>query len=164
MAKMTVRIYTPRDGAQYDAQMASELGKVLESLGEDFTAEDVVKVAKKKRSPIHNLFEWDDAKAGHQYRLEQARHHTRHLDVSIVKCGEKSTTRAFHNVTIVTEEDEKKRRYVSMSAIHEDEDLRQQVIDKALTELRGWRSRYTEYQEVFGEIFEAIDELELATA
>jgi hypothetical protein len=34
---------------------------------------EVVAAAKPKASPLHNEFEWNDAKAGEEYRLEQAR-------------------------------------------------------------------------------------------
>ena len=33
----------------------------------------VVQEARNKKSPLHAEFEWDDAKAGHEYRLAQAR-------------------------------------------------------------------------------------------
>lgn len=33
----------------------------------------VLKMAMKKSSPLHDRFEWDDAKAGHEHRLDQAR-------------------------------------------------------------------------------------------
>ena len=35
--------------------------------------DDVVAAAREKGSPLHKYFEWDDAKAGHAFRLEQAR-------------------------------------------------------------------------------------------
>ena len=35
--------------ARYDDDVAQSLGEILENLGEDFTAEDVVKVARKKK-------------------------------------------------------------------------------------------------------------------
>lgn len=43
------------------------------------TPSRVVRVAKKPDSILHDLFEWDDSKAGHQYRLEQARRLVRTL-------------------------------------------------------------------------------------
>lgn len=36
-------------------------------------AEDVVMAAAAPEHPLHDRFEWDDAKAGHAYRVEQAR-------------------------------------------------------------------------------------------
>ena len=37
------------------------------------TPEAVVEVAKDPNNPLHSWFEWDDAKAGHQHRISQAR-------------------------------------------------------------------------------------------
>ena len=37
------------------------------------TPDQVVRDAAKKTSPLHGEFEWDDAVAGHKYRIEQAR-------------------------------------------------------------------------------------------
>ena len=39
----------------------------------NLTADAVVAEAANKRSPIHHLFEWDDSKAAHAYRIDQAR-------------------------------------------------------------------------------------------
>lgn len=39
----------------------------------DLTAEDVVEAAKDPESPIHDLFQWDDSSAAHEYRLGVAR-------------------------------------------------------------------------------------------
>jgi hypothetical protein len=37
------------------------------------TPEDVLEAARREDSPLHVHFEWDDAKAGYQHRLDQAR-------------------------------------------------------------------------------------------
>jgi len=37
------------------------------------TAEKLVRAASNPKHPMHKDFEWDDAKAGHQHRLDQAR-------------------------------------------------------------------------------------------
>jgi ribosome-associated translation inhibitor RaiA len=37
------------------------------------TPENVIDVARDPRSALHSEFEWDDAKAGHAHRLDQAR-------------------------------------------------------------------------------------------
>jgi hypothetical protein len=46
--------------------------KLEDKLGR-VTAENLVAAASEKRHPLHNDFTWDNAKAGHQYRLDQAR-------------------------------------------------------------------------------------------
>lgn len=59
------------------------LRRLVERDGE-LTAESVLAEAKRKRSPIHDFFEWDDSEAALQYRLEQARRLIRRVHVTIM--------------------------------------------------------------------------------
>lgn len=45
----------------------------------------VLKDAKRKESPLHDYFEWDDTKAAHQHRLQQARMLIKRVNVVIFK-------------------------------------------------------------------------------
>jgi len=54
----------------------------LETSGE-LTPEGVVEHARSEDSPIHHLFEWDDDRAAHQYRIEQARELIRSVRVTV---------------------------------------------------------------------------------
>jgi hypothetical protein len=47
-------------------------------------AEKVLDEAKSPRHPLHSEFEWNDKKAGHKYRLEQARELIRLVTISFV--------------------------------------------------------------------------------
>lgn len=53
--------------------------------------EAVVRAARNKESPLHRLFEWDDKKAAHAWRLEQARELIRSVRVD-VEVEEKTIT------------------------------------------------------------------------
>lgn len=53
------------------------------------TASGVVSEAKKKTSPLHSLFEWDESKAAHKFRLNQARTVIRKMNVFIEEAEEK---------------------------------------------------------------------------
>lgn len=53
------------------------------------TTEGIVKEATKTGSPLHDLFEWDNTKAGHQYRLQQARKYIKQVNAFISKEGDK---------------------------------------------------------------------------
>ena len=54
------------------ADLRSELLAIREQHG-ILTPQVVVKAATADDHPLHNRFEWDDEKAGHAYRLQQAR-------------------------------------------------------------------------------------------
>lgn len=46
----------------------------LHAVNDGLRPSEVVDAAKAKDSPLHDSFEWDNRKAGHEYRLIQARH------------------------------------------------------------------------------------------
>ena len=48
--------------------------KAIEDEKGRLTAEAVVQTATPEDHPLHGQFEWDDEAAGHQHRLDQARH------------------------------------------------------------------------------------------
>lgn len=57
--------------------------KSLEDAEGRLTPEGVVKAAADSTSPLHALFEWDNKKAAHQHRIEQARSLIRSIKVEI---------------------------------------------------------------------------------
>ena len=77
-----------------------EIARIYERDGE-VRPSVLVKEAKNKRSPIHDEFEWDDTKAGHEFRLSQARQLIRKVKYS-EPTGAKS--RYFHVPREVVEE------------------------------------------------------------
>lgn len=69
-----------------DGDMPSAAVSTLRALVErdgELTAESVLREARRKTSPIHSYFEWDDTEAANQYRLEQARRLIRRVRVTI---------------------------------------------------------------------------------
>lgn len=57
--------------------------------------EDVVAFASDPETALHSRFEWDDEKAGHLYRLEQARHILRVYVTIVDDGGNKAPMRMF---------------------------------------------------------------------
>lgn len=64
-------------------QREQRLKELYEKNGKRLRPEDVIKDAKRKTSPLHAYFEWDDSKAAHQYRLNQARQLIREVRIKI---------------------------------------------------------------------------------
>lgn len=65
-----------RAGARTGGISANVAGAELDRLNKKhngLTPECVLDSAKAKTSPLHPVFEWDDSKAGREYRLDQAR-------------------------------------------------------------------------------------------
>jgi hypothetical protein len=76
--------------------LASELEKLDELDG--ITPEAVVGVARDPNNILHPHFEWDDAKAGHAHRLQQARHLIKRVKITTPAGG---TTSKYVSVMVV---------------------------------------------------------------
>ena len=66
---------------------------------EGLTPHSVVIEARSKKSPLHDCFEWDDSKAGHAYRLYQARALIRRVHIVVQKNDEEKRERVFYHTT-----------------------------------------------------------------
>jgi hypothetical protein len=64
------------------------VGEIVEKLPSR-TAEAFLVAAKKKSSPVHEQFEWDDSVAAHQHRLNQARTMINSLQVEVITTDRK---------------------------------------------------------------------------
>jgi len=65
---------------------------------EGITASELIEMARPKDSPFHDLFEWDNKKAAHEFRLMQARNLIRTVNVFIDKDPEISNSEKLVNV------------------------------------------------------------------
>ncbi len=120
------------------------LGATLERLKSTgpLTADRVLDEAADAKSPLHKYFEWDDRKAAHQYRLEQARRLIRSIEVVIEDAkGKDVALKAYYNVA----DAEGQRSYEPMEFVFSSPDLSDQVIEQARTQLEAWRARFAKY-------------------
>jgi len=142
--------------AKVKAQVAGEeLERIRIRDGEELSPEAVVTEARKKKSPLHDEFEWDDTVAAHEFRLEQARCMIR--SVLVTREGGKEI-RAFLNVRVeAADEDAPAKVYTSIERAMSDPVFRAQVLAKARKELQEWRKRYNDLEE-FASIYRAMDE------
>ena len=139
--------------AKVDAEDAAAILRDIEQRDGTVHPIAVVEAARAKRSPIHDQFEWDDTRAAHEHRLEQARVMVRCLVyVEIIEEKEKSREPAF--VHIKTNDD---RSYMSTCIAMSNADLREQVVNEALRGLEAWRRKWQHLSEL-AHIFSAIDQ------
>jgi hypothetical protein len=148
-------IYQWRPGSRIkiSAQDAGERLEYLNKQNGKLTADIVVEDAKPEESVLHPAFEWDDLKAAHQYRLEQGRHLIR--SVTIIHDTpeeEPKPIRAF----VVVAETPKSDVYVPTMDAMLDENLRKQVLARALAELLAIKRKYEDLAEL-ADVFAAID-------
>jgi hypothetical protein len=159
MTVAITNIYRAADGAGYSNDVAQAIGERLEQLPV-VTPDAVLDDAIDEESPLHPLFQWDDSIAARQFRLATARNIVNHLRVVVHTANGDIETKAFHSVRITTiEQDEAEpfRIYASVAQVQSDEELRDQVLANALAELKRWKARYSEYGDVFKNVFAAIE-------
>ncbi len=101
-----------------------ELQNIKIKYGE-LTPEAVVEASKKKKSPMHKLFEWDNEKAGHQHRLQQARQIINNIEIVVVKDNEPYHVNAYE---IVKSETGREYKSLDIMTFDEAEQVRQMTI------------------------------------
>lgn len=135
--------------------------EAMQALGGQATAEDLLDYATPDDSPIHNLFDWNDANAAHRFRLDQARGWIRRVKVVFESTeDEQSEGRAF--TAVYTEDEAPLRTYMPTAAVMGTEDLAEQAMQEAYRGLQGWEKRYRylnsfpAFQQRFGAVLAAI--------
>ena len=141
---------------------AQDFGEAVESLGKNAGTQQIVDAARPDDSPIHRAFEWDDAVAAEAHRRSQARNHVHHLAI-VVDTGTGGTKKinAFHSIKVVSGPSSlDSHRYMAVDDALSDPSSREQIIDNARRELMAWRSKYDDLCDVFGQVFDAISDVE----
>jgi hypothetical protein len=129
---------------KFTPEVIDEIIEIQKDKG--LTAETILDEAKKKSSPLHNFFDWDNTTAGEKWRLQQAR-----ILINEVKVIVNSKERyAFENVriTVCDQPEETTREYKPIMEILSKEEYRKQVIKQALENATYWKEKYSEYNEL----------------
>lgn len=116
----------------------------------------VVEAARDSDSPLHPLFTWDDTEAAERYRRSQAS--TLIRDIRVIKTsahGEENKRVYVH----VTNGEAGEAGYITIAQASENEMLTTRVLERAMSDLKAWRSRYLELRDTLPELFEAIGEV-----
>jgi hypothetical protein len=128
------------------------MGKISEELSrlyqanEKLTPELVVEAAKPKASPLHDRFEWDNKKAGHEFRLIQAR---TLLRVTVLNIGDKEQ-RLVHVPPVRRENEEASREgeYVIVDVLKDSEDQYRRALAEAMSNLDSAQRRVSELRDM----------------
>ena len=131
------------DGRKLDANEVGQEFEKIESKYGVVTAEKVVAKAEDENNVLHNYFEWDNDKAGHLWRKQQARTLIACVEVTYINEDktEPVTVRAFVNT-------KKDTGYQRIEKVVTDIDSYQRLLDKAYDDLRAVRDKYTDLQEI----------------
>lgn len=117
---------------------------------DEITPENVLDLARNENSVIHNDFEWDDTVAGERYRLIQARQMIQNFVIAR-QDKDAEPIRVLQISTTVNE-------YKPIEIILRNEDEYQNLLKRALAELKAFERRYKTLTEL-EPIFEAMKEL-----
>lgn len=112
--------------------------------------------ARDPNSPLHDSFEWDDSKAGYQYRLWQARH----LIASVEMVADNRFESA--PVYVSLKMDRKAGGYRPISDVLSNAELRKELLATAFGELRAMEFRYQRLSELTN-VFKAARKAEKAS-
>lgn len=136
------------------AERLDEILRIKDTRG--LTAENLVEVARNPRNPLHEIFEWNNTKAGHEFRLYQARVLINEVKIEV---GDKEVF-AFESVSLsVGKPNKEDRVYKGFEEIIANEDLKKQILSRALQSLIYWKAQYHSYKELTP-IFQAIDKVQ----
>lgn len=117
----------------------------------------LVEHARNPDSDLHCLFEWDDHLAAEAHRREQARTIVRELRVIERTDAGERRVQAFVHVLRV-EDDTLREGYRLTKLVVRNRDEHQQMLDEAVAQLRGWRSRYARL-EALADVFDVVDDV-----
>lgn len=115
--------------------------------------EEVVERARSRTSPLHSYFEWDDNKAGHAYRLWQAR---QLISITELPGPDQTSERVF--VSLKSDR-AGGRGYRKMIDVLSNKQLRAELLKDAFQAMEDFKTRYAELKELV-EVFDAMSTAE----
>lgn len=125
---------------------ANAVGLEIEELGDNVTSEQVVERASDRGSAMHDIFEWDNTKAGHLWRKQQAASLLCSLQVEYIseeKETEKEPVKVRAYVGL-----KQKQGYHKIETVVESLDMYAQLLEKAYSELRSVKNKYKDLGEI----------------
>ena len=134
---------------------AHDLSEWLASIERDgkLTPAEVIDAARDPDSPGHRVFEWDDDKAAHQHRLEQARQLLARRVVIETESYQVTVPRYVRDPEATAGE----QSYVNVRSIN-DADLRHQILASEFSRVAQMLSRTRELAKAFG-LMDEVDEV-----
>ena len=139
-----------------------EVERLLNENGELLTPQDIVDAASDPNSPLHGYFDWGKKEASRNFKMDEGRHLLRGVVRVVMKPGAKKEKKRLF-VSVVHKEDDNPfstpvQNYVSGEKAFNDDEIRQQIVERELFKLRSWERRFAFVGELF-EVREGIKEL-----
>ena len=153
-----VATWEPKTESLYKKADAQKVAEEIYELGDKVEVDEILDMARDPSKEIHKLIEWDDEIAAENYRREQVRSVTRHLQIVEIGIGKNKKPekigvplRLYHNLCGET-------GYRPLPKIILDDTLHNQLLMTARAELNAFMIKYSTLEELYP-IFKAIREL-----
>lgn len=117
-----------------EGDVQRELGRIADAHGR-LDPEDVVRAAADDDSPLHARFEWDDTRAGHLYRLEQARALIRSVHIPV------EVGRTVLVCPVYLQDPERKRGYRALTELRTEPENARAVMRLEVSRIAGCLAR-----------------------
>lgn len=148
--------YGVRPGSPFRKDDAQAIGEFIDDVKDKTPVGILDEIKKHKNHVIHNYIEWNNDVASVEFRLTQVRNIVNHITIKIVKVNSKKVPiRAFYSVR--KETNGKTPVYVDVKTVFSKEYYKEQVVERAFSELKNWRERYNHLYKELGKIFTAIE-------
>ncbi len=134
-----------------DPQVVGEHFALLTSHHNAITPQIILDDGRSKDSPTHDYFVWNDTIAAEKFRLSQAGKLLRSVVYVSIDQPDAEPIRAFVKV-----EEDDESHFVTTAYAMSHANLRAQVLNNALNELKMFRSKYAHLKEL-AKVFKAID-------
>lgn len=156
---MNVLGYLAVEGSGIGHKQAAIYGEALMAAfkSKPPTPDDVVRLARPARHPLHDFFEWDDSEAARKFREEQARRLLRSIAVTYQTTEGPQQVRLFISVADSPEK-HNAREYHQGITVLSDAELRARHVAEFKRRLSGLRHELARFEE-FAAIVQAIDAL-----
>ena len=149
--------------------VGDELEQLREKNGGRLTPADVVEAARRRRSAMHKAFTWNNDAAADAYRLVEAQHLLRSIEVRVTVETPGKPTKVLTRLYVHNEPTEKdllddpdaEPAYTSIQTVLTDADATKQLLAKARRDIQIYKRKYVILRTLahFDTLFDAIDDL-----
>lgn len=140
----------------YEGIDANRIVDELLSIGDKFTPKQIVDKARDPNTELHKCFEWNDSIAAEKYRIRQASAVVHSIKIAYIDT--KTNTTKVTPIRMFSMPEKRNGSYAPTEVILKQVDQYQMLLNKALDELRAFKTRYKSLSEL-QEVFDAIDAL-----
>lgn len=153
-------MWEPGFSTLYKNKDPQVIAEEIYSISDEPTKEQIVDKARDENSELHDLFEWDDTVAAEKYRGVQAGKLLSVLKVTFVDdtSDDEPPTKVMEPVRMFYGKPSGEEGFVSIVKIMGNQDMYQQLLERAKMELESFKKKYSILKEL-EPIFEMIDGL-----